>query len=261
MAYVRYVAIGDSQTEGLGDPDGKGGWRGFADRLADVLAHTATDLRYANLAVRGRLAHQVREAQLDAAIALRPDLATVVAGMNDLIRPSFSAATVVACLEDMFASLTATGARVASLTFPDLSRLSPIMRPLRNRVLDLNAGIRTAAARHGVVLVETFGYSVTTDPRLWSSDRIHASPVGHARIAAAFADALALPGSDSGWSMPLPGTRNRTVADTVAAELRWFSSTLGPWLYRRLRNRSSGHQLTGKRPALAPVTPPAHGPA
>ncbi|EHR59473.1 SGNH/GDSL hydrolase family protein [Saccharomonospora cyanea] len=261
MVYARYVAIGDSQTEGIGDPDGNGGWRGFADRLAAHLATVAPDLRYANLAVRGKLTRQVREEQLDAALALRPDLVTVVAGMNDLVRPSFSAETVVSNLDGMFAELTATGARVASLTFPDLARLSPIMRPLRHRVLDLNAGIRTSAARHGVVVVETFGYSVTTDPRLWSPDRIHASPLGHARIAAAFAEVLALPGSDNSWSRPLPGARTATVVRTVTEELRWLTSSAAPWLYRRVRRRSTGDRRTPKRPTLVPVNPPASEPA
>ncbi|OQO91113.1 lysophospholipase [Saccharomonospora piscinae] len=261
MGYARYVAVGDSQTEGVGDPDGDGGWRGYADRLAEHLAGVGPDVRYANLAVRGRRAHQVRAEQLAAAVALRPDLVTVVAGMNDLIRPSFAADKVVASLADMFAALTATGACVATVTFPDLALLAPVLRPLRHRVLDLNAGIRTAAARHGVVVVDTFGYAVTTDPRLWNADRIHASPLGHARIAAAFADALGLPGSDGTWSRPLPGAHTPSVARTVAAELRWMTSFAGPWLYRRVRRRPSGDILPAKRPRLTAVTPPARGPA
>ncbi|EIE97464.1 SGNH/GDSL hydrolase family protein [Saccharomonospora glauca] len=261
MGYARYVAIGDSQTEGIGDPDGDGGWRGFADRLADRLAASTPGLHYANLAVRGKLARQVREEQLDAALTLRPDLVTVVAGMNDLIRPSFSAEAVVSELDGMFAELTAAGARVASLTFPDLTRLSPLLRPLRHRVLDLNAGIRTSAARHGVMLVETFGYSVITDPRLWSPDRLHASPLGHARLAAAFAEVLALPDSDNAWTKPLPGARRPTAVRTVAKEVRWLTSFAVPWLYRRLRRRSTGEHLTPKRPTLVPVNPPASEPA
>ncbi len=38
MGYLRYVAVGDSQTEGLLDGDEHTGYRGWADRLAELLA-------------------------------------------------------------------------------------------------------------------------------------------------------------------------------------------------------------------------------
>ncbi|MGW3402537.1 SGNH/GDSL hydrolase family protein, partial [Streptomyces zhihengii] len=116
VPYLRYVALGDSQTEGLGDGDDTVGLRGWADRLAERLAEQNPGVRYANLAVRGRLAGQVRAEQLEPALALRPDLATVVAGVNDLLRPAFDADEVAGHLEAMFAALTGAGARVATLT-------------------------------------------------------------------------------------------------------------------------------------------------
>jgi lysophospholipase L1-like esterase len=97
MSYARYVALGDSQSEGLLDGDEIRGYRGWADRLAEQLAAASPGMLYANLAVRGRLAAQVRDTQLGAALELRPDLASVVAGMNDLIRPRFNAAEVASC--------------------------------------------------------------------------------------------------------------------------------------------------------------------
>ena len=122
--YLRYVALGDSQTEGLGDGDDVTGLRGWADRLAEQLAAGGSGLQYANLAVRGHLAAQIHAEQLGPALALRPDLATVVAGVNDLLRPRFDADEVAGHLEAMFAALTAQGACVATLTFPT-SRGSP----------------------------------------------------------------------------------------------------------------------------------------
>lgn len=183
-SYERYVALGDSQTEGLGDGDDTTGLRGWADRLAEQLARHHPGLQYANLAVRGRLAGQVRAEQLAPALALRPDLATVVAGVNDLLRPRFDADEVAAHLEAAFAALTAQGARVATVTFPDVSRITPLARPLAPRVTALNHRIREAARRHGVAVAETAHHPVVTDPRLWSPDRLHAGPLGHARIAA-----------------------------------------------------------------------------
>ncbi|MFJ2749983.1 SGNH/GDSL hydrolase family protein [Streptomyces sp. NPDC087297] len=253
--YLRYVALGDSQTEGLGDGDDTVGLRGFADRFAAHLAAANPGLRYANLAVRGRLAGQVRAEQLGPALELRPDLATVVAGVNDILRPKFDAAEVAAHLEEMFAALTAAGAHVATVTFPDLSVLVPLARPVAPRIADLNDRIRAAAARHGVTVAETARPAAVTDPRMWTTDRLHASPVGHARIAAALAHAVGLPGSDDTWTHPLPPLPLAAGGSTVAAELRWAAAFLGPWLGRRLRGRSSGDGRTAKRPELLPFGP------
>ncbi|MEV4920703.1 SGNH/GDSL hydrolase family protein [Streptomyces tirandamycinicus] len=255
---LRYVALGDSQTEGLGDGDDIAGHRGWADRLAEHLARHNPGLRYANLAVRGRLASQVRAEQLAPALALRPDLVTVVAGVNDLLRPRFDADQVAGHLEAMFAALTAQGARVATLTFPDITRLIPVARPLGSRVNALNDRIRQAARCHGVVVAETGHHPVVTDPRLWSPDRLHAGPLGHQRIAAAVAQVLALPGSDDSWTRPLPAPAPPLPAgwQAAVAELRWTAAYLGPWLGRRLRGRSSGDGCTAKRPHLLAVEAP-----
>ncbi|GAA3398408.1 SGNH/GDSL hydrolase family protein [Streptomyces roseoviridis] len=254
--YLRYVALGDSQTEGVGDGDDARGLRGWADRLAELTARSSPGLRYANLAVRGRLAGQVRAEQLGPALALEPDLATVVAGVNDLLRPRFDADEVAGHLEAMFAALTARGARVATLTFPDLTRMIPAARPVAPRISALNDRIRQAARAHGVALVETGRHPVAADARLWSRDRLHAAPLGHARIAAAFAETLGLPGSDDAWTRPLPPPAVRPPGGLRAAgaEVAWAAGFLGPWLGRRLRGRSSGDGRTAKRPELLPVT-------
>ncbi|MEV0616462.1 SGNH/GDSL hydrolase family protein [Nonomuraea sp. NPDC050404] len=253
MAFVRYVALGDSQTEGLGDGDDVIGYRGWADRFAERLAVDNPGLLYANLAVRGRLAAQVRDEQLAAALELQPDLVTVMAGMNDLIRPGFDAARVSGVLEEMFAALTGAGARVVTVTFPDIGRIAPLARPLIPRLLAFNQYVREAAARHEVTLVDTFPLVSVTDARMWCRDRLHASPVGHAMIAAAMAHALELPGSDDTWMRPLPALPPPGRLRTVAGEVRWLTSFAGPWIGRRLRGRSSGDGRMAKRPLLMPV--------
>lgn len=250
-AFARYVALGDSQTEGLCDGDDP--YRGWADRLATQLATVNPELRYANLAIRGRLAGQVRAEQLAPALALKPDFATVVAGMNDLLRPKFDAGRVAAELESMFAALTEAGATVATMTYPNIARIVPITRPLLPRVLVLNERIADAAERHGVLLFDTFQHPVTTDQRLWHTDRLHANPLGHERIAAGMAQTLGLPGSDATWSEPLPATTRPGRLRVVAAEVGWLVTFLGPWLGRRLRGRSSGDGRSAKRPELTPL--------
>jgi lysophospholipase L1-like esterase len=248
--YHRYVAIGDSQTEGLGDGDDLTGHRGFADRLAARLAELNPELRYANLAVRGKLAGEVHAEQLAPALELKPDLVTVVAGLNDVLRPRCDVDAVSGSLEAMFVSLTKAGATVGTVTFPNVAKIAPLARPLLPRVLALNARIRAAAARHGVRVVEAFAVDVVTDARIWSDDRIHASPVGHQRIADSMAQALELPGADDSWTHPLPVLPPSSRLTVIRTELRWLSDFMGPWLGRRIRGISTGTGRTAKRPEL-----------
>jgi lysophospholipase L1-like esterase len=246
----RYVAIGDSQTEGIGDGDDVNGYRGFADRLAARLAELNPELLYANLAVRGKLAGEVHAEQLAPALELRPDLATVVVGLNDVLRPRFDLDATAGHIEAMFASLTRAGATVGTVTFPNVAKIAPLAKPLLPRVLALNARIREAAARRGVRVVETFDFEVTTDARIWSADRLHASPAGHQRIADSMAHALELPGADDSWTHPLPALPLPPRLTVIRTELRWLSGFLGPWLGRRIRGISSGTGRTAKRPEL-----------
>jgi len=255
MRYLRYVAIGDSQTEGLNDGDEVTGYRGWADRLAERLAEGEPGFRYANLAVRGRRAAQIRAEQLPVALSLEPDLVTVMAGMNDLVRPGFDAPAVTAELEAMLAACAATGARVVTFTFPDIGRIAPLVRHLRPRVLDFNERVRQAARRHDAVLVDGFSHPVISDSRLWSLDRIHAAPLGHERIAAAVAHALEVPGSDESWTEPLPSPAPLPSWHRARVELSWAAAFLGPWLLRRVRGRSSGDGRAAKRPRLLPMDP------
>lgn len=257
-AYLRYVALGDSHTEGVGDGDDVHGLRGWADRLAEEVARSNPELLYANLAVRGRKVGQVHAEQLGPALAMRPDLATVVAGVNDVLRPSCDLDEVAGHLEAMFAALTAQGATVVTIMTPDVGRITPLARPVAKRVLALNDRVREAAGRHGVLVAETAAHAVATDPRLWSTDRLHSSPLGHARIAAAAAQTLGLPGTDDSWALPLPADGPRpTPWRAAATELRWAGSFLGPWLLRRVRGRSSGDGRRAKRPTLLPVGTPS----
>ncbi|UFS93142.1 SGNH/GDSL hydrolase family protein [Nocardia huaxiensis] len=259
--YARYVALGDSQTEGVGDGDDLTGLRGWADRLAERLAVLNPELRYANLAVRGKLSHEVRAEQLDAALALEPDLATVLVGVNDLLRPGFDPDEVGEHLNTMFAALTAAGSVVATLTVPDITRITPLARPISGRVTALNQRIRLSAARYGVLVAETADHAVVTDPRLWSVDRLHAGPLGHQRIADAVAQVLDLPGTDDTWTQPLlPALRKPRTAIAAWNELHWAATFLGPWFGRRMTGRSSGDGRAAKRPQLAPVRPGVTGP-
>jgi lysophospholipase L1-like esterase len=251
MSYRRFVALGDSTTEGLMDPlpDGSG-FRGWADRLAELLAAREPDLLYANLAVRGKLARQVRETQLDAALALEPDLVSLLAGLNDMLRRTVDVAAVIGEIDGMVARLRDAGADVLLFTLPDPVPINPLAKSAAARVMRLNDAVREIAARRGAFVVELDKHPISSDRRLWNEDRLHANAEGHRRIAAAAAHALGLPDTDMSWTAAFPspiGPRSR------ASHAVWFGRFFTPWLIRRLRGRSSGDGREAKRPELEPV--------
>jgi lysophospholipase L1-like esterase len=154
--YSRYVAIGDSQTEGLWDGDDSVGLRGFADRLAEIVDAHWPGLMYANLAVRGGRIRDLLDDQLPHALAMDPDLVTVCIGMNDVTRPGPNFDHALAELEDLHAQLALSGATVVTTTFPDLAQIIPIGRVLVARVLRINEEIRRAADWYDFRLVDLY---------------------------------------------------------------------------------------------------------
>ena len=249
--YERYVAIGDSTSEGLDDPDGRGGYRGWANRLAERLAERQGSVLYANLAIRGRTTRQIREQQLDRAVAMRPDLATVVAGTNDVLRRRFDPRTFGEDLYAMQSALTGIGATVLTFTLPDLTPVMPFARVLGDRVARMNDAIRDACARSGAILCDLAAYPVASDPRVWSDDRLHANSDGHARIAEALAYSLGISTSEA-WKEPLPARPAPTPMYFVRAELGWARRHLLPWLWKHARGRSCGDGVRVKFPMLTP---------
>jgi lysophospholipase L1-like esterase len=253
--FSRYVALGDSQTEGVGDdPHADGSERGWADRFAELLAATNPHLRYANLAIRGRRIAEVREQQLAPALALNPDLASVIAGVNDVIRPRFDLDAALAHMDEIQQRLRKHGATVLTTTFPDPSSLVPIAGVLRNRLARFNAGLRDVAAASGAVLIDLERAPLAADPRMWCDDRLHLNPEGHRQLAIAIAAAvidptqLDLTPTLGGPTQPRDGARER-----ARAELRWARRFLLPWIGRRLTGRSSGDGRHAKRPQLVPL--------
>ena len=248
--YQRYVAIGDSSTEGLDDPDGQGGFRGWANRLAERIAVAQGTLRYANLAVRGKTTRQIRQEQLAPALALRPDLVTLFSGTNDVIRRRFDPAAVAADIAVMHRALIGQGATLLTFTLPDLGPVMPVARWVAPRVHALNAELRRLCGETGGLLVDLVRHAVASDPRLWSDDRLHANSAGHARIAAALAEALAIGNPDSAWAHPLPERAAPGLARRIGGELAWGRRHLVPWVWRHLRGRSSGDGRGPKQPTL-----------
>jgi lysophospholipase L1-like esterase len=253
VTYARYVALGDSFTEGVGDPDPSrpNGWRGWADRFAEVLAASATpNFGYANLAIRGRKLPAIIDEQLEPALALKPDLVTIHGGANDVLRPKVDLDGLAARYDDAVARLTDSGAKVVMFTIADPGP-NPVMRMMRGRMAIFNEGVRDIADRHGATIVDMWRMRGWTVAEIMDVDRLHLNAVGHQLIAIAVLDTLGLPHG----LKPLPPIQvpTRSRLQQRRDDLEWARSHLAPWVQRRLTGRSSGDGVTPKRPTLAPV--------
>ncbi|WP_104091534.1 SGNH/GDSL hydrolase family protein [Arthrobacter sp. GMC3] len=247
--------MGDSFTEGIGDPEpsSPGGYRGWADRLAEELSRDRDDFRYANLAIRGRLMGQILSEQLEPALALKPDLLSISAGGNDLIRPGSDPDSLADSLDAAVGKMTAAGATVLLFNGPDI-RDTPVLGMVRGRVAIYNENLRTIASRHDAVVADMWSLRQLTDPQMWADDRLHFSPLGHHTIAIMALNALNVPhGLLPRLPKPLPPQKWQTAR---AEDLVWAREFLVPWVLRRLRHQSSGDGITPKRPTPGPVFGP-----
>ncbi len=249
--YTSYVAIGDSFTEGLEDLDPAGGYRGWADRLAEHLAGAVPDLRYANLAVRGKVLRQVVAEQVPRAIELAPDLITFSAGGNDLLRPRTDLDALAEILDDVVGRLRATGAEVVLFTSFD-TRDVPVLRRVRGKLAMFNLHVHEIATRHGCRLVDLWSMRTLLDPHAWAEDRLHMSTEGHRRLALAVSEQLGVPVTGD-WREPWPVAPRADWLASRRSDLRWARAYLVPWVRRRLRGRSSGDDIVAKRPDLHPL--------
>lgn len=245
--WSRYVAIGDSFTEGIGDPEPEspGGYRGWADRVAEVLSEGNDGFAYANLAIRGRLLQQILDEQIEPALELRPDLVTVSAGGNDIIRPNTDPDDIAARLEAGVARLRSDGATVVLFNGPDIG-MTPVLGRMRGKVAIYNENLRAVAARHDLVVADMWALRELSDPRMWAPDRLHFSPVGHHTVARMVLQALNVENDLEPYTPePLPPRRWRQAR---VEDIGWAREYLVPWVIRRIRHQSSGDGISPKRP-------------
>lgn len=248
----RFVAIGDSFTEGIGDPSSEspGGHRGWADRVAEVLATSVDDFAYANLAVRGKLIAQIVADQVEPALALQPDLLSICAGGNDVIRRGTDPDDIAAQFEDAIIRLSATGASILVFTGID-TNFSPVFRQLRGKVAIYNENVRAVAERYDCVVADQWALKEIQDARFFADDRLHLNTLGHHEVARMVLRALNVPNDLTPMQPePLPQLSWRQAR---AGDLVWARAHLVPWVLRRLRHESSGDLITAKRPDPTPV--------
>ncbi|WP_353810125.1 SGNH/GDSL hydrolase family protein [Agromyces sp. SYSU T00194] len=263
-SWHRYVAIGDSLTEGLGDPAGPRGddrWHGWADRLAVILdghARLAGErFDFGNLAVRGsRVADAARD-QVPRAIDVGADLVSVMIGGNDLMSPAADPDQVAEALESVVARLRASGATVLLANCFD-PQFAFFLRPFRGRAAVFNAHVWTIARRHGAAVLDLWGAAEFRRQSMWAEDRVHLSSEGHRALARRASHALGVPYAESATHARSPaaggaGSTPSHPPDPTLSLPRWFVVHALPWLGRRMRRISSGDGRMPKRPYPAPI--------
>ena len=246
--WSRYVAIGDSFTEGIGDPEPRspGGHRGWADRVAEVLSDQTEDFAYANLAVRGRLLQQILDEQVEPALELHPDLITVSMGGNDVIRPGTDPDDIAARFDVGIERLSSQGATVVMFNGPDIG-MTPGARPRPRQGRDLQrepahgrAEARRDRRRHVVAARADRPADVGARPpallaRRAPDDRPHGAARAQRR--------------ERSRAVRRPNRcREQTWRAARRDDIGWAREYFAPWILRRLRHQSSGDGVEPKRP-------------
>jgi lysophospholipase L1-like esterase len=252
--YTSYAAVGDSFTEGVGDelPDGR--VRGWADLVALGLALAAANqaapaqVSYANLAIRGRLLAPIVAGQMDAAIALNPQLLSINGGGNDIMRPRVSIDSIADQLEAAVDRATAAGIHVLLASGANPSRHLPLGSLIEARGERLAVAIRSRLPKTNVTFVDKWADAELSERRFWSHDKLHLNSRGHERVAGNILAALDVP-------IPEAAGEHPTIPTQRTADY-WRQYVL-PWIGRRVTGRSSGDNREPKFATLTPVELPA----
>lgn len=274
MSWSRFVAIGDSFTEGLNDsyPDGIS-FRGWADLVAEKLAieyeakkkreltppdgrkhEKSSGFLYANLAIRGRRFSQVVAEQVPVALEMVPDLVSFTAGGNDLLLPKLDIEKMLRRFGQVIADFHAISADVIIFALPDVTERFPRHERTYRRLEQFNAEMKHLAVRNKVTLVDMWSDESFKNHLLWSQDRLHLTPSGHRLVAAMTLRELGV-APDPNWLEPLDPAPVKSWAAGRIDDWQWMRRYYFPWLKRRLTGRSTGDGLAAKRPALDPWPP------
>lgn len=252
MQYNRFVALGDSMTEGMSDEVIDGNYRGWADRVAEVATANWEGFTYANLAIRGKLVGQVVNEQVPLAKKLIEGRSTLVsfhAGANDVIRPKYDPAKTIATYNLGVDELTRSGATLMLFcVLEDSGATTRAAQVWKERFKVFNENVRRRAAAVDAILFDPNHDEFWRDQRFIHEDRLHLNSEGHRRVAQAVLARLELP-HDPDWRKPLPPGEPITTLEKIQIDLKWFGKYAIPWMGRRIRRRSSGDGRSAKYPA------------
>jgi lysophospholipase L1-like esterase len=235
MGYVRFAALGDSVTHGVGDAVPTG-WRGWARILADALGESH-DVSFCNLAVSGAVTGDVRHKQLPEALAHQPHIASLIVGINDTMRSTWDRTRIRTELLETAAALHGAGAVLLTVRFHDHGRVfglpALLRRPLFARIAFLNEVYDEIHATYGGIRVDLAEQPEVFEREFWSIDRLHPSELGHRSLARCFGEGL----NAIGFVHALPGgTREGGYVPNWRTDLHWMVTEGMPWFGRRARD-------------------------
>lgn len=251
MSFQRFIVCGDSYSEGMSDEIIDGNYRGWADRVADVMAQANPDFTYVNLAIRGKLIRQVVEDQVPEALKYvtgRDTLVSFHAGANDALRPGFQADVVNELYKATVRAIADSGATVMLFTVLEKTgnkgKGSEIWE---KRFSQFNTAVREVGSEVGAIVVDANEEHFLSDRRFLAFDRLHLNAIGHNRCAQAVLEKLSLP-FDPAWRTPLPPAKKTPWIVEKAITVAWFFVFALPWIMRRIQGKSSGD---GRSPKYA----------
>jgi lysophospholipase L1-like esterase len=191
-------------------------------------------VRFTNLAVSGAQTRDVLERQTPAALALEPDLVSVLIGVNDTLRCTFDIHSVAERLDQVYAAFRARGTVVMTACLPDpgsmLGLPGALARPLARRQRAVNAVVHALSERHGAMHLHAAEEEWLRDRAVWSADRLHPGEIGHRRLALHFHAVLAEAGIAGGTT---PAAEPEFPAPTRSASLLWLATAGTAWVARR----------------------------
>ena len=253
MQYTRFLVLGDSFSEGMSDEIINGNYRGWADRVADVLAAETPGFKYANFAIRGKLVKQVLDDQVPLAIPMIEGPQTLVtfhAGANDALRPNFDRNVVRTSYVKAVTQLVQTGATVVLFTVLEKNgnggKASAVWE---ERMSSFNSIVREVADKFNLIVMDASLDPESANPNLLAFDRLHLNTTGHYRVAQAVLEKIGAP-FDAGWKESVIKSVKKPWPIRKALTLWWFVSFALPWVWRRIRGRSSGDGRSGKYTSL-----------
>ncbi|MFY9678693.1 SGNH/GDSL hydrolase family protein, partial [Glutamicibacter protophormiae] len=239
-----FVAVGDSFTEGVGDWDRRlpNGVRGWADRVAKQLSKADPSWRYANLAIRSRRLDRIIDEQIDAAIALNPDIISFYAGGNDILEVRQDMDRFLDRYEAAVDRLAASGAQILLFTGFDIP-VHPALVPFKRRNWKFNDRVRELARKHPdtVTLVDYWAWDIYHDQRLWDIDKLHMNRAGHRYMAIRILELL---GAQHQLEFrPLGDAQRLVPLQLVQRDIEWMRQWVLPMFGRRLRGITLGDSL------------------
>ncbi|MEC0093493.1 SGNH/GDSL hydrolase family protein [Paenibacillus macquariensis] len=182
--WKHFVALGDSFTEGIGDTVEGAELKSWVDRFAHL--HTP-ELQYTNLAKRGLVTHEVRLKQLEQALALQPDLVSLIAGANDILKGRWNRDEYKTDMELMINRLHKSGADIIIANLPDFTVRLPLpveqQHVVKAQLIEANEIIQSLSNEYKLYHIDCWNHPMAKDNTLWSKDLIHPNSRGYRVIA------------------------------------------------------------------------------